>query len=97
MRESLILWWAFGFMTVKSRIWWAFLTGTATKYRKLSFLPDGRNSHSLTLVWSINGPFVHTAEMKAPFPGSKIVIFEFVSDADDLVTPKKSHEFPIRP
>ena len=27
----------------------------------------------------------------------KIVIFEFVSDADDLVTPKKSHECPRRP
>ena len=36
MRESLILWWAFGFMTVKSRIWWAFLTGTAIRYRELA-------------------------------------------------------------
>ena len=27
----------------------------------------------------------------------KIVIFEFVSDADDLVTPNNSHECPIGP
>ena len=51
-------------MTVKSRIWWAFLTGTATEYRELLFLLYGRSGYSLILVWSINGPSVHTAEME---------------------------------
>ena len=71
MRDSLILWWAFIYMTVKSRIWWAFLTGTATEYRKLTFLPDGGSSHSPTLVWSINGRFLHQLEMKASLPGPR--------------------------
>ena len=47
MRESLILWWAFIYMTVKSRIWCAFLTGTAPEYHKLTFLPGGQNFDSL--------------------------------------------------
>ena len=37
IRDIFILWWElFIYMTVKSRIWWAFLTGTATEYRKLA-------------------------------------------------------------
>ena len=36
MRESLTISWAFVYITVKSRIWWAFLTGIATEHRKLA-------------------------------------------------------------
>ena len=71
MRESAFLWWAFIYMTVKSRIWWAFLTGTAMEYRKLTFLLGGRSGYSPILVWSISITFVHRAEMKVPFPGSR--------------------------
>ena len=97
MRESLILWWAFGFMTVKSRIWWAFLTGTATRYRELRFLPYGRSGYSFMLVWSINGPFVHTAEMKVPFLGSRFWWFSKVHEKAMIYGARwKSHECPTR-
>ena len=52
--ESLVLWRAFGFMTVKSRIWWAFLTGTATKYRELALKSNARSFYGLISVWSNN-------------------------------------------
>ena len=60
MRESLILWWAFGFMTVKSRIWWAFLMGTAIRYRELALTSYAQNSYNLISVWSNDTAFAHT-------------------------------------
>ena len=75
MRESLILWWAFGFMTVKSRIWWAFLTGTATKCRKIAVVPGAPSSHSLTLMWSISIRFVHQVQLKTELIRSEICGF----------------------
>ena len=97
MRDSLILWWVFVYMAVKSRIWWAFLTGTATKYRKLPFLPDGRSGYSLILVWSINGPFVHQAEMKASLPGPRFWWFSRVHEKAMIYGARwKSHECPTR-
>ena len=60
IRESFILWWAFFYMTVKSRIWWAFLTGTATKYRKLALTSRAQSSYSPILVWSNDIAFAHT-------------------------------------
>ena len=97
MRESPFLWWAFFYMTVKSRIWWAFLTGTAMEYRELPFLPDGRSGYSLILVWSVNGPFVHQAEMKVPFLGSRFWWFSKVHEKAMIYGARwKSHECPTR-
>ena len=62
-------------MTVKSRIWWAFLTGTATKYRKLPFLPDGRSGYSPILVWSNDIAFAHAKLMQVQDTGSEICDF----------------------
>ena len=71
MRESLILWWAFGFMTVKSRIWWAFLTGTATRYRELALTSRGQNSQSPILMWSNYIAFAHAKLMQVHDTGSE--------------------------
>ena len=71
MRESLILWWAFGFMTVKSRIWWAFLTGTATRYRELALTSRGQNSHSPILMWFNYVAFAHAKLMQVHDTGSE--------------------------
>ena len=58
-------------MTVKSRIWWAFLTGKAKEYRELASQPAAQNSYSPISVRSINGPFAPQVAMQAPFPGSE--------------------------
>ena len=94
MRESPFLWWAFFYMALQSRIWWAFLTGTAMEYRELPFLPYGRSGYSFILMLSINGPFVHhvtsiTLLSKLSSLDRKFVIFEGARKGDDLVTPKK--------
>ena len=51
-------------MTVKSRIWWAFLTGTAKEYRELASQPAAQNSYSPISIRSINGPFAPQAVMQ---------------------------------
>ena len=84
-------------MTVKSRIWWAVLTGTATRYRELPFLPDGRSGYSLILVWSINWPFVHQAEMKASLRGPRFWWFSRVHEKVMIYGARwKSHECRTR-
>ena len=84
-------------MALQSRIWWAFLTGTATKYRKLLFLPGGRSGYSPILVWSISITFVHRAEMKVPFLGSRFWLFSRVHEKAMIYGARwKSHECPTR-
>ena len=86
MRESLILWWAFFYMALKSRIWWAFLTGTATEYRKLTFLPGGRSGYSPILVWSIyQYHFCPLGRNESSVPWIEVlVILEDARKGDDL-------------
>ena len=81
----------FFYMTVKSRIWWAFLTGTATRYCKLTFLPGGRSGYSPILVWSISITFVNLVEMKAPFPGPEICVFRGCTKRRWFMEPAGSH------
>ena len=75
MRESFILWWEFLYMTVKSRIWWAFLTGTAMEYRELALTSRAQSSYSPILVWSNDIAFTHAKLMQVQDTGSEICDF----------------------
>ena len=84
-------------MTVKSRIWWAFLTGTATECRKIKVVPGGPSSHSLTLMWSITIRFVHQVQLKIELIRSEICDFSSVHLKATIYRARwKSHECPIR-
>ena len=97
MRESPFLWWAFFYMTVKSRIWWAFLTGTATECRKITVVPGGPSSHSLTLMWSISIRFVHQVQLKTELVRSEICDFSSAHLKAMIYGARwKSHECPTR-
>ena len=75
MRESPFLWWAFFYMALKSRIWWAFLTGTATKYRELALTSRAQSSYSPILVCSKDIAFAHAKLMQVHDTGSEICDF----------------------
>ena len=84
-------------MTVKSRIWWAFLTGTATKCRKITVVPGGPSSHSLTLMWSISIRFVHQVQLKTELVRSEICDFSSAHLKAMIYGARwKSHECPTR-